>query len=282
MATNRKSDKQPKKSKKEDKKTKALVKKSEVNSLLEIVMQDQDLGLTKAQEEAHRRLTRAHVTFQPARLRTCDKDCPMHDTCPYIVDIDPTHRPYGKRCPYEAELMQIAYEQNVNFAKSMDPTYDPEDPDYDIPNYEKGLCLEVAFYTVIEHRLSLCVAKDPSATVDAPVPGAAGGKKKEENPAYVSWTRAVDKKSKYQDKLQKAVEARLKRISQKIDNRETTLEAVRRIFNENREDLDKGGYNRLFREADKAVEKSVEDIGKRSKSQPKKDDDGETEESPGD
>lgn len=245
-------------------KTLALVKKSEVNTLLQMVLEGHDLGLTEAQQEAHKRITKAHVTLQPGRLRVCDQRCPMHDTCPFIVDVDPSHRPYGRRCPYEAELMYIAYEQNVSFVKSMDPSYDATDADYDIPDYEKGLCLEVAFYTVVEHRLSLYVADDPSATLNAPVPGAAGGTKKEENPAYTAWARAVDKKAKYQDKLQKSVEARLKRIEQRMDSRETTIEAIKRVFNDNRATLEKSEYKSLYEDADKATKANVEQIEKQA------------------
>lgn len=226
-------------------------------------MEDHDLGLTPEEKEAFARVTAIHVSLQPGKLRICNKTCPMHDTCPYIVSIDPTKRPYDKRCPYEAEMLRTAFEQNLMFVKSMDPDCDPNDVMYIIPDVEQGLCWDLAFHTVVEHRLSLTLAKIPDATVNAPVPGAGGAMKLEENPAYSAWTKAVEKRMRYQENLRKTVEARLKRAGSRAEARELTIEAVRRAFQENREELKDSSYKKVFDLADEATKENIQDQKKK-------------------
>jgi len=253
------------------------VTKSKTQDLMDLIMEDHDLGLDPEQMAKFEAIKNKHVVLQPGRLRICHtpvggkSDCPMHDSCPYITQIDPPNRPYNRRCPFEAELYTSAFEQQLEFVRSMDPDYDPAVP-YNIPAIEQGLCQDLAFQTVVEHRLSLSIADSPGATQIAPVPGAAGATKKEENPAYNIWAKAVEKRARYQDKLQKTVEARLKRIHQKQENRELTVEAIRRKFQESTRSGD-SVYKKFFEEADKATVANAELT--RSKFENKPESDGE-------
>ena len=240
--------------------TTAITTTDQVTSLLALVMDGDDLGMTPDQMEKFKKLTSAAVTLQPGRLRNCDRPgpnghstCPMHARCPFIKHVAPAHRPYDRECYYEAALMEESFKEAVEYIRSMDPDGN------EIPAVELGLCKDLAYQTVVEHRLSLYIAQDPSATQQAAIPGAGGATKKEENPAYISWVRAVDKRSKYQKELHTMVRTRLKTIEKRQDQRVKTIDAIRKVLKENRDQLTQTKAGSVFAEADEAMRANARD-----------------------
>lgn len=197
---------------------------TETNKLLDLVLKDHNLGLTSEELDRLNKLAKSHAILQPERLRICDKTCPAHDICPYITQVEEKNWPHGLRCPMEAEIYKQTFEELYSYIISM------SEEDTVIPEVELGYCKDIAFYKIIEHRLSAELAKSPGATVDSVVAGAMGETKKEENPAIVAWTRAVDKLKSYQDRLIKLVENRLKRISTKNSKRVKFAETLAEII----------------------------------------------------
>lgn len=235
----------------------------QIKTLLDLVMDGDDLGLTPEQKIKFDRIRQLNVTLQPGRLRLCERpgtsgksSCPMHDDCPFIKNIPLASRPYDKRCHFEADLMQQAYQESVEYIKSMDPENN------EIPAVELGLCKDLAYQTVVEHRLSLYIAIDPAATQVAAIPGAGGATKKEENPGYQAWVRSVEKRNKYQKDLHAMVQNRLKRVEKKAEARIKTIDAFKRVMGE-KTDLPQTAAGSVFLEADFAVKKNVEEEKKR-------------------
>lgn len=196
----------------------SIVPLSGVESLLDIVLEGQDVEFSPEQQESLKRLTRRQVAAEPGSLRICSRQCPVHDDCPWIISVSEDQRPYNqrnKRCRVEAELYQSEFQTAVEYVRSLDPAYDSGDPStiYDPPAVELTICRDLAFHSVVVRRLREEMAADPRATIEAAIPGGRGSTKKEENPAIVAWTRAVDKKNRLQDRLTKLVESRLKRVT---------------------------------------------------------------------
>lgn len=149
----------------------------------------------------------------------------------------------------------------------MDPEYEETDPDSaPVPKVELSICRDLAFQTVVERRLREEMAADPRATVNAPVPGAAGATKKEENPTIVAWTRAVEKKAKYQKDLFNMVQARLKRTAGSKRKMARSIEKVRDMLEQKKEEVDNDAVRNLLNIARTAVQdnaKREHDLGSR-------------------
>lgn len=228
------------------------------NKLLDLILKDHDLGLSPEEQKRLNDLAQAHVELQPERLRKCEVSCPAHDICPYIQNVAKDKRPYGLRCPMEAKLYRHEFEMLVIYIQSMDQDNNP------VPAAELGLCKDVALQRVVEHRLSLDMAADPSATVDSVVAGALGATKKEENPAIIAWTRAVDKLKGYQDRLFKLVENRLKRITNKQAKNEAMLAKFDSLLKKSPEKILNASIKDIIESLPETIKKNQTELDKQS------------------
>lgn len=226
------------------------IARSETNDLLEMVLKDIDLGLKPAEESKLREIARSHVNLEPDVLRVCEIACPAHDMCPFIRGVAKGKRPYGKRCPMEALRYRTEFENFVQFVLSLDPDAD-EDPA--IPAVELGLCKEVAFMSILEHRAKIEIGRDPNVSIEIAIPGARGETGRTDNPAFRVFSQVAKDKRQLQQMLYKMAQERLKRV-EKV--KKEKLKTVRELQDKYRT-LDKidpdSALGKLFKDAENKV-----------------------------
>lgn len=258
----------------EDKKSISKITLSETSDLLDMVLQDIDLGLTKKEESKLREVARSHVNLEPDVLRVCETACPAHDMCPFIRGVAKNKRPYGKRCPMEALRYRTEFENFVNFIKSMDQD---TEGDPAIPAVEMGLCKEVAFMSIMEHRAKIEIGRDPNVSIDIAIPGARGETGRTDNPAFRVFSQIAKDKRQLQNMLYKMAENRLKRVEKTRKEKLKTIKDLRDKYGSMDNVDPESALGRLFKDAEAKIsindKKMLDALGANSEDGPNPDTD---------
>ena len=199
-----------------------LTHKNELDELFELVVGDLALGVGEAELARTRTASSTIVRLQPQRLRMCSRDCSMRDTCVWITTQEEANWPdvRGKRCPIESELWGKNWIEMARHVISMDP--DRSKP----TDYELSICKEIAWVMVEEHRMLINTALTPEPIIRSVVPGGDGATAEEVNPRIDASSTIRKDLYKLHDRLTKAVERRLKNVSNQHEVFVKTIAAV--------------------------------------------------------
>lgn len=217
--------------------------------LLDIVLEGQDLGLTDDELRALTKKARSYVELEPDALRVCNRECPAHDMCPFIKDVDINKRPYGARCPMEAMRYKHEFDTFAAYVASIDHEGNP------IPAAELGMCKELAFMAVVEHRAKIELAKDPSLVQVVAVPGGGGATAKSENPSYRHYLEILRNKRELQRMLYKMAADRLKQIEIEKEESKTT-KSIKRQLDEIQDSIKNTSIGNLLADAEKNIKEN--------------------------